>query len=473
MGRLLNALPSLGDLMDSRHAEILRSLVKHLGEVEFTSEYWEARARGVLATSTQDPEVYPVLDHTRGQGVFIYDLEGTEYLDVTSGVAVHALGWRPKDLADFESQIADVVTELPGHDFDSIPQTLLAERLISITPGSFQKQVFFTTSGGRAVESAVKAAIDMTGRQRFVAFRPAFHGRTGFALTLTASKAIHREHFPQSLPIIRTTYAYPYRSPASDPEECARMALQELRYAIEVEGRDIAGIIAEPIVGEGGIIVPPVQFLQGLREIADEYGAVLIADEVQSGLGRTGRRWGFEHADVTPDIICTAKSLGGGWPMGAIIGRAPLFSTRGRHAETFSAEPRAALTSLFVLKAIEEQRLIENAERVGKILLDGLITMTEKFEVIGDARGRGLMIGVEFVEDKKSKNRAPHIRDAVIKNCVQRQHLWILGSGQSSIRFLPALIMNEEQACEALNRFERAVSEVSGVRRGSRAIANS
>jgi 4-aminobutyrate aminotransferase len=445
--------------MNNRHIELLHRLVPHLGDVPASSEYWANRASSVIATSTQDRDVYPAIDHTRGRGLFIYDLEGNEYLDVTAGVAVHALGWRPKALLEFEESIRDVISELPGQDFDSIPQTLLAERLIGITPGSFAKNVFFTTSGGRAVESAVKAAIDQTERQRFVAFRPAFHGRTGYALALTASKGIHREGFPQALPVIRTNYAHPYRSPEGGPAECAAAALEELRFAIEVEGTDIAAIVVEPIVGEGGILVPPVDFLQGLREIADEYGALLIADEVQTGLGRTGRWWAVEHSGVEPDIICTAKALGGGTPMGAIIGRAPLFGRPGRHSETFSAEPRAALTSLFVLNTIEKEKLVQNAARIGTILLEGLRDIATRHEMIGDVRGRGLMIGVEFVEDPISKRPAPGLREAVVKNCVRRQHLWILGSGQSTIRFLPPLIISEEEAREALARFERAIEE--------------
>jgi 4-aminobutyrate aminotransferase len=445
--------------MDSRHVELLKSLVPHLGDVPLTSEYWSQRATGVIATSTQDRSVYPVLDHTRGNGLLVYDLEGNEYLDMTAGVAVHALGWRAQDLFDFERLVAEVISEAPGHDFDNIPQTLLAERLIGTTPGDFAKHVFFTTSGGRAVESAVKSAMDQTGRQRCVAFRPSFHGRTGFALALTASKGVHREGFPQALPIIRTNYAYPYRSTAPTPEACAAQALGDLEYAIQVEGSDIAAIVVEPIGGEGGIIVPPREFLIGLRRIADKFGALLVADEVQTGLGRTGRWWAIEHAGVEPDIIASAKALGGGTPMGAIIGRAPLFSRPGRHAETFSAEPRAALVSLFVLKTIEELKLRENAERIGNILLSGLETLKEKYVHIGDVRGQGLMLGIELVDDPGTKKAAPELREAVVRNCVQRQHLWILGSGQSSIRLLPPLVITEEQAHEALRRLEIAVAE--------------
>jgi 4-aminobutyrate aminotransferase len=446
--------------MNQQHIELLRSLVPHLDDVPLSSRYWVERATRVIATSTQDRTVYPVLDHTRGHGVFVYDLEGNEYLDMTSGVAVHALGWRPEGLAELERRISDIIGEMPGQDFDTIPQTLLAERLVGITPGTFPKEVFFTTSGGRAIETAVKAAIDRTQRQRLVAFRPAFHGRTGYALSLTASKAIHREGFPQALPVIRTPYAYPYRSPVgADDEACSRYALDELRHAIQMEGTDIAAIVVEPIVGEGGIIVPPLAFLRGLREIADEYGALLIADEVQSGLGRSGRWWAIEHADVVPDMIATAKALGGGYPLGAVIGRSPLFGRPSRHSETFSAEPKSALISLFVLKTIEEQGLIENAARMGAFILNRLQQLKEHYDCVGDVRGRGLMIGVEFVESKASKQPAPVLRDMVVANCVQRQHLWVLGAGPSTIRLLPPLIISEEEAAEALDRFERAVAE--------------
>ncbi len=445
--------------MDDRHAALLRDLVAHAGEIPLSSPYWAERAGRVIATSTQDRSIYPVVDHTRGHDMFIYDLEGNEYLDLTAGVAVHALGWRPESLREFEEQIRDVVTEVPGQDFDNIPQTLLAERLIAITPGDFQKNVFFTTSGGRAIETAVKAAMDATERQRFVAFRPSFHGRTGFALALTASRGVHREGFPQGLPVIRTSFAYPYRSRSSDPEECSQSALAELRYAIEVEGSDIAGIVVEPIVGEGGIVVPPDSFLQGLRRIADEFGALLIADEIQCGLGRTGRWWAIEHAGVVPDMITSAKALGGGSPLGATIGRAPLFRRGSRHSETFSAEPRVALTSLFVLKAIEDMGLRQNAANVGAFMLEGLAVLQDRHPCIGDVRGRGLMIGLEIVEGRTSKRHAPALRDAIVRNAVQKQRLWVLGSGASSIRLLPPLIVTEDQAAEALRRLDQALIE--------------
>ena len=388
-----------------------------------------------------------------------------------AGVAVRALGFRPEGIQEFERRLDEVVEELPGQDFDNIPQVLLAERLAATAPGDFDKQVFFTTSGARSIETAMKAAMDQTGRQRFVAFRPAFHGRTGYALALTASKAVQKEGFPQGVDVIRSPYAYPYRCPVgSDPDVCADYSLSMLRESILDEGTDIAAIVVESVGGEGGIIVPPPAFLRGLRAIADQYGAVLIADEVQAGLGRTGRWWAIEHADVAPDMICTAKALGGGYPLGATIGRSPIFAHPSRHSETFSAEPRVALLSLFILRAIEQGGLIANAQRIGTLMLDQLRDRLGDYEQIGDVRGRGLMIGVEVVEDA-SKRYAPELRDRIVKNCVFQQRLWVLGAGRSSIRLLPPLIMNEEQAIEVVDRLARAVDEEVSAIRELRSIA--
>jgi 4-aminobutyrate aminotransferase len=235
-----------------------------------------------------------------------------------------------------------------------------------------------------------------------------------------------------------------------------------LRDALLDEGTDIAGIIVESLGGEGGIIVPPPAFLQGLREIADQYGAVLIADEVQSGMGRTGRWWAIEHADVVPDMICVAKSLGGGYPLGATIGRSPIFANPSRHSETFSAEPRQALMSLFVLRSIEEHHLIENAERVGSMMIDQLRQELEQYEQVGEVRGLGFMQGIEFVENRRTKRHAVELRDRIVKNCVFKQRLWVLGAGRSTIRLLPPLILNDEEGMEVVARFTRAVAEEVG-----------
>lgn len=426
------------------------------------SAHWLKRSSDIIAISTQGREVYPVMDHSCGQGSTLYDLDGNRYLDMTSGVAVRALGARYQPLLDFELRTQSVVEEFPGQDFDHLPQVLLGERLAQLTPGDFDKQVFFTTSGARAIETAVKAAVDNTHRTRFVAFRPAFHGRTGYAMALSASKAVHREHYPISLQVTRVPYAYCYRCPYNlQAEDCDGYCADQVKVALEREGGDIAGIMVEPVSGEGGMVPSHPKFLPRLREIADEYGAWLIVDEVQSGMGRTGKWWATEHYNVIPDAVCTAKALGAGWPLGATIGRSPLFSKASRHSETFSAEPRQALLSLFMLKELEQGGFIENAARMGKLFLAELKKIEASYDIIGETRGLGLMIGIEIVESKASKKSSPTLREEIIREAIHGERLMLLGAGENSIRLLPALNVTEEEAYDCLRRLDRAIAKVA------------
>ena len=448
--------------MQEQDWRLLESLAPGVTARGRDERYWLDRSAEVIALSTQDRSLYPVMDHSRGEGTSLFDLAGNEYLDFTSGVAVRALGIRYAPLVEFEREISSVVEELPGQDFDHIPQVLLAEKLIEISPGDFAKQVFFTTSGARAVETAVKAAIDNTGRTRFVAFRPSFHGRTGYALSLTSSKAVHREGFPQTLPVARAPYAYCYRCPLSkSPDSCGIECADQVLEVVEREGKDVAAIVVEPISGEGGIVVPHSGFIPRLREIADHLGAWLIVDEVQSGLGRTGRWWAVDHFGVVPDVICTAKALGAGWPLGAAIGRRPLFTRGSRHSETFSAEPRQALLSLFILKEIERRGYLANAERMGQILLDGLRELARTHDCVGEARGLGLMCGIEIVDGSRTRTASPAKRAAVLKAAVQVERLLLLGAGECSIRLLPPLNVTEGEIHDALSRLDRALTTVA------------
>ena len=426
---------------------------------------WLTKSEQLIAISTQSRDIYPVMDHSRGHGCWLYDLQGNEYLDVSSGVAVRALGVRYQPLVEFEREIAHVVEELPGQDFDHLPQVLLAERLAATAPGTFDKQVFFTTSGGRAVETALKAAMDNTKRFRFVAFRPAFHGRTGFALSLTASKAVHRQHFPSALPIVRVPFSYCFRCPYGlKPDSCDAYCADQVTDACEKEGQDIAGVVVEPVAGEAGIVPAHPIFMAKLRRIADQLGAWLIVDEVQTGLGRTGRWWAIEHFGVVPDAICSAKALGVGWPLGATITRSPMFSRGSRHSETFSAEPRQALLSLFYLREVEDKGYLENACRMGEVLMAGLRSLVEKHDCVGDARGIGLMAGIEIVDGKKS-NRPDHVlRDEILKAAVHRERLLALGAGENAIRMLPPLNVTEDEVRLALERLDRAIAHIEANR---------
>jgi len=445
--------------MDKDAEDLLKELCPDL-EITKSPKAWISRSEQALAKTTQTREIYPVVDHTRGEGPWIYDIKGNQYLDMTAGVAVRALGFGHHHLADFERRIHTYMREVPGHDFDVIPQTLLAERLISLTPGEYDREVLFTTSGGRAVESALKSLMDTQHRYRFVAFRPAFHGRTGYALALTASKHIHKDYYPQGLDVVRGPYPYCYRCPFGQKEnECDLECIRYLRDSLEYEGTDIAGIVFEPICGEGGIIPAPVSFIRELRLLADELETQLVADEVQAGLGRTGRWWAVEHSGVVPEYITTAKALGGGFPLAACIGPKPMYTDFSRHSETFGGEPFVALLSLAVLRTIEREGLLENAQRRGKQLMDGLRELQSRHSFIGDVRGVGLMCAVEIVGDPKTKAYDPDRREKIITSCVQNHNLWIIGAGRSAIRFLPPLNITEEQINITLERFGQALKD--------------
>jgi 4-aminobutyrate aminotransferase len=449
--------------MDDRHIRILKDLGFDIRQQDLTNDYWKRRAADALALTTQDRDVYGCIDHTAGNGVRLFDVEGTEYLDVTGGVAVRALGLRYQPFLDFEASILDVLHELPGQDFDAIPQTLLAERVAAICPGDHKKRVVFTTSGGRAVEGCMKSAMDLSGRRRFVAFRPAFHGRTGYALSLTSSNSRQKSGFPQGVDVIRVPYPYCYRCPYGTTEDdCSLECVEALRYALEVEGNDIAATVMEPLCGEGGLIVPPSKAVKGIHELSKEVGAYFMSDEVQAGMGRTGKWCAIENHDVVPDYISMGKAIGCGYPMGASIGPAPMYTSSSRHSETFSAEPRMSLLSLWLFKHIEEGDFLRQNKEKGDYMLKRLGELKDKHEVVGDVRGLGLMIGVELVKDKKTKEKARKLRDVIVKNAVQKQHLWVLGAGQNVIRLTPSYIVTKENIDDCADRLDKAISESEG-----------
>ncbi|MHA1948752.1 MAG: aspartate aminotransferase family protein [Candidatus Thorarchaeota archaeon] len=446
--------------MDEKHIQILKDLGYDLDKKDMTNDYWKKRGAEALAITTQDRDVYGCLDHTVGDGVRIFDIEGTEYLDVTGGVAVRSFGLRYKPYLDFEESLLDVVKELPGMDFDAIPQTLLAERVAGVTPGNHKKRVVFTTSGGRAVEGCMKSAMDLSGKRRFVSFRPAFHGRTGYALAMTSSNAKHKSGFPQGVDVIRVFYPYCYRCPYNaNVEDCSLECVEALRYALQVEGDDIAAVVMEPISGEGGLLVPPAKAVQGIYELTREIGAYFMSDEVQAGMGRTGKWCAVENHGVVPDYISMGKGIGGGYPMGASIGPSPMFTGGSRHSETFSAEPKMSLLSLWIFKHMEDGDFLKKNTENGIYLLKRFNELKDKHEVVGDVRGIGLMAGVELVKDKKSKEKARKLRDQIVKNAVQKQKLWLLGCGQNVIRFIPSYVITKEELDEAVDRLDKAISE--------------
>jgi len=448
--------------LEEKHVDVLKSLgIKDITTKNIAdSAYWLGRANKFQAIATQNRAVYNVIDHTRGEGVICYDIDGNEYLDLASGVAVRALGMRYKPYLEFEASILDTVHEIMSNNWDSIPQIGLAERLAEIAPGKFDKQTSLTTSGARAVENCMKSAMDKTGRRRFIAFRPSFHGRTGYALALTASSAKHKAGFPQGVDVTRVFYPYCYRCPyGQNVEDCNVECAEALRQAVQLEGDDIAATVMESICCEGGFYVPPTKAVKEIYEITKEFGGYFVSDEVQAGMGRTGKWWAIENFDVTPDYIAIGKAIGAGYPMGAIVGPHPLFSGTSRHSETFGAEPKMAMTSLWVLKHLEDEGFLKKNAEDGAYMIKRLEELKDKHEVIGDVRGIGLMAGVEFVKNKKTKERDQELRNKIVEKTVRKYNLWTLAAGHNVIRWLPSYVITRDQIDDAIDRFDKAIAD--------------
>jgi 4-aminobutyrate aminotransferase len=277
---------------------------------------------------------------------------------------------------------------------------------------------------------------------------------------MTSSNAKHKSGFPQGVDVIRVFYPYCYRCPYNtNVDDCSLECVEALRYALQVEGDDIAAIVMEPISGEGGLLVPPAKAVQGIYELSREIGTYFMSDEVQAGMGRTGKWCAIENYGVVPDYISMGKGIGGGYPMGASIGPSPMFTGGARHSETFSAEPKMSLLSLWIFKHMEDGDYLKKNAENGAYLLKRFNELKDKHEVVGDARGIGLMAGIELVKDKKSKEKARKLRDQVVKNAVQKQKLWILGCGQNVIRFIPSYIITREELDDAVDRLDKSISD--------------
>ncbi|MDQ3011500.1 MAG: acetyl ornithine aminotransferase family protein [Acidobacteriota bacterium] len=407
----------------------------------------------------------------RAKGAMIEDVDGNVFLDFNAGVAVCSTGHaHPHVIAAIKKQVDDFLHICSAdYYFPQMPQ--LAEKLSRVSPGPHDKRVHFGNSGAEAVEGAAKLAMYTTRRQKFIAFFGAFHGRTMGALSLTASKARQRGGFgPQALDVTHIPYANCYRCPYNLTQEtcgakeakgphCARV-IEDLLFKTTIPAEECAAIVVEPIQGEGGYIVPPASFLQTLREIADRHGILVIADEVQSGFGRTGKMYASEHFDFVPDILTSAKGIASGLPLSAVIARADLMNwPPGAHASTFGGNPVAIAASLATLELLEDG-LIENAAKMGTYLLEGLTALKDKHAIIGDVRGKGLMIGIELVKDRVTKE--PHIQalNQVEQTCFERG-LITLGCGQSTIRLSPPLVIDQEQCDFAIKTIDEALTVVT------------
>jgi len=400
----------------------------------------------------------------RGEGSMVEDVDGNVFLDCAAGIAVNSTGHsHPAVVAAIVDQ-AGRYLHMSGTDFYYEPQVRLAEVLSSIVPMPGPSRSFFGNSGAEANEAAIKLARYHSKRPFLIAFMGSFHGRTLGALSLTASRAVQRKGFgPVTAPGV---FHVPYPDVYRDGPGAVQSALDYLedRTLVHLVSPDeVAAIVVEPIQGEGGYLVPPPEFLQGLRALADRYGILLLADEVQSGMGRTGRMFAIEHAGVQPDLITMAKGIASGMPLGVVTARAGVMDwTPGAHASTFGGNPVSCAAALATIELLQAQ-LVANAADVGGHLLDGLRHLQQKHAMIGDVRGKGLMIGVELVRDRTTKERATAERDRVVDEAFARG-LLILGAGRNTLRLSPPLVLTRAQAEIAVDILDHAIGAVSASR---------
>jgi 4-aminobutyrate aminotransferase len=407
----------------------------------------------------------------QAKGAMIEDVDGNLFLDFNAGVAVCSTGHSHPHVVEAIKKQVDDFLHICSADYYYPNLPKLAEKISRLTPGAHDKRVHFGNSGAEAVEGAVKLAMYATRRQKLIGFFGAFHGRTLGALSLTASKYKQRAGFgPQALDVTHIPYANCFRCPYHLTQEtcgakeskgphCARV-IEELLFKTTVPAEECAAIIVEPIQGEGGYIVPPASFLQTIRAIADRHGIKVIADEVQSGFGRTGRMFASEHFDFVPDIMSLAKGIASGLPLGATVAHADLMNwPPGAHASTFGGNPVAIAASLATIELLEDH-LVENAAQMGAYLLEGLKNLMDKHAMIGDVRGKGLMIGIELVKDRAAKEPHPDALAQVEKACFNRG-LITLGCGTSTIRLSPPLVIDREQCDFAIKTIDDALSSVS------------
>ncbi|HEV8348564.1 MAG TPA: acetyl ornithine aminotransferase family protein [Vicinamibacterales bacterium] len=411
---------------------------------------------------------YPLVI-ARGEGAMVEDVDGNVFLDCAAGIAVNSTGHSHPEVVQAITDQAQKFLHMSGTDFYYEPQVRLAEEMAAISPIRGGVRTFFGNSGTEAVEACLKLSRYATGRSNIIAFLGGFHGRTMGSLALTSSKAIQRRGFGPLMPgVYHAPFADCYRCPLGlSSTNCAAECLDfidEQIFAHLVSPDEVAAIVVEPIQGEGGYLVAPDQFLQRLRELTTRHGILFVADEVQSGMGRSGKMFAIEYSGVEPDMMAIAKGIASGMPLGVAVARSGLMAwPPGAHASTFGGNPVSCAAALATIKLLKE-RLVANAGEVGAHLMNGLKALMERHPLIGDVRGRALMIGVELVRDRRTKERASDERDAVVQAAFARG-LLLLGAGKNAIRFSPPLVLTREQADMAARIFDEALTEVERSRR--------
>jgi 4-aminobutyrate aminotransferase len=407
---------------------------------------------------------YPLVVES-GRGCIVRDVDGNEYIDFNSGLVCLSVGHsHPKVVAAIKNQ-CDRFLHYSNTDFFYAEVINLAEKLAEITPGNFDKKVYFGNSGAESIEAAVKLAKWHTHKQRFIGFISAFHGRTIGALSFTASKPTQRRYFFPLMPgVTHVPYPYCYRCPFKltypDCHYWCIDFIDEFVLHKYVPPEEVAAILLEPIQGEGGYVVPPPEYFQRLKKIADKYGILLIDDEVQAGMGRTGKWFAIEHWGVEPDILCSAKALASGLPLGAAIAKSKIMDwVGGSHASTFGGNPLSCVAANAVINVTREERLLENATVQGAYTMKRLEELKQQTEIVGDVRGKGLMIGMEIVENKETKKPAPKKAAEIMKRSWKRG-VAVITCGVSTIRIAPPLNITKELVDSALEIIGDVVKEV-------------
>jgi 4-aminobutyrate aminotransferase len=414
------------------------------------------RDAGVISPSAA--REYPLVLE-RAAGMNLWDIDGNRYLDFTAGIAVMNMGWNPPEVVAAIREQAGYLSHGAFMDFCSGVPVRCAEEVVGFLPGGLDR-VYFSNSGAESVEAAMKLARYHSGRNHFIAFHRGFHGRTYGALSLTAGKVVQRRSFGPFLPVIHVPYPDPYRPFGGDPATCDAAVvayLEETVFADEVAPDEVAAIVVEPVLGEGGYVVPPPGFLPRLRRLCGEHGILLVADEVQAGCFRTGRFLAAEHAGVTPDIVCLGKALGGGLPFGVTVASGEVMDwPPGSHASTFGGNNLACAAALAVMGLLREEGLGDRVTAAGGYLTARLRELAGRHPIVGDVRGLGLMVGMELVRDQSTKEPARDEQRIILRRAFERG-LVLLPAGESVIRFCPPLIVGEEEIDTAVAILDRAM----------------
>ncbi len=401
----------------------------------------------------------------RGFGCRIEDVDGNEFLDLTAGIAVTSTGHCHPEVVKAVQEQAAQLLHMSGTDFyyDLMPK--VAARLSAIAPMPGPHRIYYGNSGAEAIECAIKLARYHTGRQNIISFVGSFHGRTMGALSLTASKVQQKRRFAPFVPgVTHVRYPYAYRGCSGGPQEEQAFALGCARYIEDklfktlLAPEEVAAIFVEPIQGEGGYVVAPDIFLQEIRRICDRHGILMVVDEIQSGAGRTGKWWAIEHSGVQPDIVCMAKGIASGMPLGVCLARADVMDwAPGSHASTFGGNPVCLAAALATIEIIEREAMA-NAAVVGAAAMQRLGTWVNRYPIVGEVRGRGLMIGVEIVTDKETRTASAELRDKIVDLAFERG-LLLLGCGPNTLRLCPPLVISPQEMEVALDLLEESVAQ--------------